>query len=69
MIRKLVPVHRTKHGQWLAPAVVRAVFDTNGAGELVEVPFRRNTFDGIEFLPVYEPVGQVYVEIHLKEEK
>ena len=62
--RRIVPVQPDSAGRIVARAPVRAVFDTNGAGELLEVVYRQNPIDAIEVLLTYAPYGQVYVEIH-----
>lgn len=63
MARKIVPVTPQGPNRYIAPAAVLAVFDTNGAGELIEVPFRRNPADAIEFHPTHTPTGQIWAEI------
>lgn len=63
-MRKIIPVAvRASSGTYVASDRVRAVFDTNAAGELLEVPFRPNPVDDVEFMLEHTPHGQVYAEI------
>lgn len=62
MTRRLVPVKVNGEGRGVAPGRVRAVFDTGSTG-LVEVPYRLNPHDAIEFMLVAGACGQVYAEI------
>jgi hypothetical protein len=65
MTRKIVPLKMTYASTYVAPGVVLRVFDTNAAGELLPVAFRRNPIDAVEVQPVDAPHGQLWAEIAL----
>lgn len=63
-LRKLVPLKACAQNTYVAPGSVLAVYDTNGDGTLLQVAYRLNPIDDIEFNLVHAPYGQIYAEIH-----
>lgn len=65
MTRKIIPVQPDVNGRIVARAPVLAVFDTNGAGELLPVAYRQDPLhDRTDVQLTHATFGQVYVEIH-----
>jgi hypothetical protein len=62
MTRKIIPVTPDSAGRIVARAPVLRVFDTNGAGELLELVSFMN-LSTHEVVLQHQPASQVYVEI------